>query len=287
VPPNPTTGASAGSYLDWGLKESFRTYIKGPIAHGGIILSGGATENANGTFRFLGAPASPGDALSFAGTVRFSGHDGDLDMTISNLRLRLSDTTGVIIADIRTKPESAGGQFVSFSNLELAALTLSGATSQTDGGFVTWTGVQARLTAAGVAVFGNFYQAGQILDPATFKIKESAVGRGGALGSSAASPTPTATSVGAGASADRGTPIAVSTTATPSGGSGFLTWGVKKSFREYVTGPIAHGSILTSGGATQNGDGTFSFPAVSGASATSARFTGSVRFTGHDGQLDI
>ena len=38
--------------VDWGIKQSFRNYIKGPIAHGAYTASDGATENADGTFRF-------------------------------------------------------------------------------------------------------------------------------------------------------------------------------------------------------------------------------------------
>ena len=42
---------------------------------------------------------------------------------------------------------------------------------------------------------------------------------------------------------------------------GYMDWGVKESFRNYVTGPIAMGSITVAGGVTVNGDGTFRFPA--------------------------
>jgi hypothetical protein len=70
-----------------------------------------------------------------------------------------------------------------------------------------------------------------------------------------------------------------------------LTWGVKSSFRNYVTGPIAGGSITPEGGVTVDGSGAFVFPAVDGAEATdesfAAGFEGSVRFVGHEGALDL
>ncbi|XBB67666.1 HtaA domain-containing protein [Nocardioides sp. WV_118_6] len=69
---------------------------------------------------------------------------------------------------------------------------------------------------------------------------------------------------------------------------GTLTWGVKKSFRDYLAGPIAHGTVTLDGGVTQNPDGTFAFPVTGGwsdpaAGTAEVRMGGTVRFTGHDG----
>jgi hypothetical protein len=74
---------------------------------------------------------------------------------------------------------------------------------------------------------------------------------------------------------------------TPAPGS--LTWGVKTSFREYVTGPIAHGSISVSGGAGVTG-GAYWFPQSSAgltADAATIGYRGTVAFTGHDGALTL
>lgn len=73
---------------------------------------------------------------------------------------------------------------------------------------------------------------------------------------------------------------------------GHLDWGVKASFRAYVTGPIAGGSITTAAGASANPDGSFRFPLVSGtrdatAATASSTHGGSVRFRGHGGALDL
>ncbi|MCU1513213.1 MAG: hypothetical protein JWO10_303 [Microbacteriaceae bacterium] len=73
--------------------------------------------------------------------------------------------------------------------------------------------------------------------------------------------------------------------------SGSLTWGVKSAFRSYITGPIASGSITTTGVSTsggafvfpQSGSGDFSTETSTG----SAAYSGSVRFYGHAGALDI
>ncbi|MGV9269329.1 HtaA domain-containing protein [Kitasatospora sp. NPDC003701] len=74
--------------------------------------------------------------------------------------------------------------------------------------------------------------------------------------------------------------------------TGALDWGVKASFRSYVTGPIGQGGVELTGGATTNADGSFHFGLASATydltthSLTSA-FTGGVRFTAHHGALDV
>ncbi|MFF2040246.1 HtaA domain-containing protein [Kitasatospora sp. NPDC058170] len=74
--------------------------------------------------------------------------------------------------------------------------------------------------------------------------------------------------------------------------TGALDWGVKASFRSYVTGPIGQGSVELTGGATSNADGSFHF-GLAGASydlathVLSSSFTGGVHFSAHHGALDI
>ncbi|RIQ13714.1 HtaA domain-containing protein, partial [Jiangella rhizosphaerae] len=69
--------------------------------------------------------------------------------------------------------------------------------------------------------------------------------------------------------------------APPPGGTGTLDWGVKASFRNYITGPIAHGTIEVREPATENADGTFRFGSGTG-DATAMSFGGEVYFSGHD-----
>lgn len=72
---------------------------------------------------------------------------------------------------------------------------------------------------------------------------------------------------------------------------GTLTWGVKESFRSYISGSIANGSWEASDGATydtpsfQWGSGIGEIDPATGTGSVS--FTGSVHFTGHDGVLDL
>lgn len=72
-------------------------------------------------------------------------------------------------------------------------------------------------------------------------------------------------------------------------GSGTISWGLKASFRSYLTGPIAHGTITATAPATNSASST-TFPNARGTwSGTSASVAaaGAVRFYGHDGALNL
>jgi hypothetical protein len=166
----------AGGHADWGFKESFRSYIQ-TIAQGTITVSNGASQNGNGTFRF---PAGAGGSYdsgaqtgsaSFAGSVRFLGHEGTLDMTLSNPRVQLNGTTGTLILDLTSVDE---GKTVSSSNIAFAILNLTGITpvqAAGGGGSLTWSNIPTTLTAAGADKFDGFYPAGQALDPLTIRLE--------------------------------------------------------------------------------------------------------------------
>ncbi len=68
-----------------------------------------------------------------------------------------------------------------------------------------------------------------------------------------------------------------------------LTWGFKESFRSYISGTIANGEWTVAGGASY-GTPSFSWQGSGQldpeAGTGDLAFTGSVRFTGHDGALD-
>lgn len=72
---------------------------------------------------------------------------------------------------------------------------------------------------------------------------------------------------------------------------GTLKWGVKESFRSYISGSIANGSWETSDGADYEipefiwSSPTGSFDPETGTGSVS--FTGAIHFTGHDGVLDL
>jgi hypothetical protein len=77
-------------------------------------------------------------------------------------------------------------------------------------------------------------------------------------------------------------------TSTPSG-AGFLRWGVKASFREYVSGPIAQGSIDLAGAGRSGSQFIFgqSQSVESLSELTTINYGGGVRFLGHSGVLNV
>lgn len=161
TPPALTTGS-----LTWGVKASFRSYLTGPAAHGTITTTG--TTSSGGAFVF---PQS-GDArlsngtgtVGYSGTVRFTGHEGVLDLRLSDPQLRIDS------ASSGTLSLRVNGTRVAFATLALGA-----GTSSTDAtGAVRYSGVPATLTAAGARAFtyqgSEFYPAGTALDPVAFVI---------------------------------------------------------------------------------------------------------------------
>lgn len=67
--------------------------------------------------------------------------------------------------------------------------------------------------------------------------------------------------------------------------AGSLRWGVKESFRSYVTGTVAQGSIRVAGAGNEGS--TVIFPQSAPGGAAGAAYGGSVRFLGHNGLMDV
>jgi hypothetical protein len=170
-----------GGVLDWGVRQSFRTYITGSIAHGAIATSDGAIVDTDDTFLFPAAPGGvvDGDVIDagFDGTVRFTGHVGAgtppgvpaLDMRVTDIRIAVEGQDGTLVADVVSRGLEDGAlttyDDVVFADLDLSAVT---PTPVEDG--LRWTGVPATLTEAGVPAFADFYEAGSALDPLTFTL---------------------------------------------------------------------------------------------------------------------
>lgn len=109
--------------------------------------------------------------VSFPGTIHFTGHDGQLDLTFSNLRVRFDGgTKGTLILD--AKSLNMGGELVVLTDTEFATLDLSGVRPGRVGGrtAVTVTDAPVTLTAAGSQAFAGFYKENAELDPISFTI---------------------------------------------------------------------------------------------------------------------
>ncbi|PRY00391.1 HtaA domain-containing protein [Allonocardiopsis opalescens] len=199
--PEPSAGGPAeitDGDLDWGVKESFRDYVTGGIAHGGWELLDGATESG-GVFRFGSGtgevdPSQRTLTAAFTGGVRFTGHDqGDgplLDLTVENVSVSVDGDTGTLRADVSSRSLDGGEPFEG-EQVELAALDLSGIAFDEAEDLVVLTGVPAVLTEEGAAAFAGFYAAGEALDPVSLRV---AVGEGALPpGGGDPSPEPSAT----------------------------------------------------------------------------------------------
>ncbi|MFD4692619.1 HtaA domain-containing protein [Streptomyces sp. NPDC058463] len=289
----PTTELTDGT-LAWGFKESFRRYVGGA---GTITVKDGAEQAAgNGVFTFVNGKGTydtgtHGTDTAFEGGVNFNAHGGVLDITLSDVKVATVGTGGAITADVAT-PQ--GTQ----NDVAVAALDLSAVRpGQGAGGAVVFKDIPATLTKAGAAAFNGQYAEGTALDPATLSVKAVATPptteptptqKPTEKPTEKPTATPTATATATGKPTSPASPSASATTPAADPGAlvdGTLDWGVKKSFRTYVTGPIAKGSIETTGGATASGDG-YRFPDATGRfdaeeQTLEAAFEGTVRFLGH------
>lgn len=311
----------SGATMTWGIKESFRRYVVGPVAHGAWRTTGNITQAGDsGVFTFTqgGGELKDGKGtLTFAGSVNATGHDGQMDLTLSGFRVKItSGTTAQLIVDA-SAPRSSLSQAIDLKNVVLAELgfdagrlTLSEA-APGDKATVSSTRLLqlrdagASLTAAGAPALGGFYEAGTELDAVSINAKASAPRPATTPNDderATVTPSRNATrDAAAGPGNDDattpvpgGTPTSASaqcrTVTVPGTAGGVnLSWGVKSSFVSYVKGGIARGTVGASSGAAVSASG-FTWGAGSGSLSSAGTgtlsFPGSVRFTGHDGLLD-
>ncbi|MFJ5223777.1 HtaA domain-containing protein [Streptomyces sp. NPDC088400] len=285
----PAAGAQAedrtvrGGRLDWGIKSSFLSYVTGPIAQGSWSLKGGAAT-VDSHFRFHSAtgsydPDSGAFRAGFSGGVRFVGHrkgDGsyELDLTISRPTVRISaDGSGTLHADMTSRAKGAG-KVNRTSQVPLAELDLSGIDMTGGSSPVTLTGVPATLTSQGAEAFAGYYTEGTELDPVSLSVDVATAGK----------PTATPTSKQKEKEKKKGE-------AAGSFEDAAVDWGVRRTYREYVTGPVAKGTWTLSEGA-QDGGAFFRFPKGKGTydakkGTLDADFAGRIRFTGTELDLTL
>ncbi|MGW6983938.1 HtaA domain-containing protein [Streptomyces sp. NPDC054932] len=278
----PATAAEAGTVqggrLDWGIKSSFQSYVTGPVAKGGFKLKSGAATVGGSLFRFHSAagsydPDSGAFEASYSGGVTFQGHqkpDGvhELDMTISRPTVKISGGRGTLYVDVSSKAKD-GGAVTNQSQVAFASLGVGGINMKGGASPLTLTNIPATLTGEGAKAFAGYYGAGTQLDPVSLSADVKAA-PAAAAPSQPATPQPSATAE---------TPQAQGAFADAA-----VDWGVRRTFREYVTGSIGQGRWILAEGA-QDGGALFRFPqgkgSFDGAKGTlDAAFAGTVRFTG-------
>ncbi|MGW4698088.1 HtaA domain-containing protein [Kitasatospora cineracea] len=286
--------AVSGGRLDWGVKQSFLTYLTGPVANGKWALTGGAATVGGSVFRFHSAagsydPATGALSAAFQGGVRFTGHPENggnaLDLALSRLTVQAdADGSAGLYADVSSKSRQTG-RTSSAAQARIADLSLAGVSLRNAAGTLTLSNVPATLTSNGANAFGGFYTAGTALDPLTFSVT---------LKSPAT--TPTSTPAPPSAAPD---PSTAPTTEAPTASApaatvldrGAFDWGVRRTFRDYVTGSVARGGWQLGDGAADGG-AFFRWTPARGSwdpatGTLDAAFTGTVRFTGlREGDAD-
>lgn len=162
-------GASDGTIksanLGWGVRDSFRNYVRGGIANGSWELNGTSYSSdafnwSNGTGTFKGGKGS----ISFSGSVRFTGHHGILDTTIANPRLEINGNSGTLYATMNSNDPS--GKATNYGEVALLKVDLSGLQSSSDA--VSVNGAATTLTVEGAKAFAGFYDAGKDMAPLSF-----------------------------------------------------------------------------------------------------------------------
>ncbi|WP_217164006.1 HtaA domain-containing protein [Streptomyces sp. AC512_CC834] len=279
-----------GGRLDWGIKSSFQSYVTGPIAKGSYSLTGGAATVGGSAFRFHSATGTYDGATgsfraAFSGGVHFLGHrtsagSYQLDLTISRPTVSISGSTGTLSVDVVSRAKDTGAVTTS-RQVPFATLSLGGIDMKGGGSTVALDNLPATLTAQGARSFAGYYTAGTALDPVSLSADVRAAAQpqekqpSGTPTKADTSPNPTKTS---------------KTSETSKGAikDGAVDWGVRRTFREYVTGDIADGKWTLSAGA-QDGGALYRFPGGEGTyedGDLTAAFEGTVRFTGAHG-LDL
>lgn len=172
--PTSSTCVVTGGDLQWGVKESFRSYISGTIANGGWTVADGASYETP-LFSWSN-PVGEVDAVtgegsvSFTGSVHFAGHDNVLNLVISNPTIVLNgDGTGQLLLDVTSN--NVQGELV-IDEAQVFFSKLEGIdTSDPASGAMSLTDVSAVLTADGAKSFGEFYSSGDEIDPLAISLQ--------------------------------------------------------------------------------------------------------------------
>lgn len=168
--PASTCVATDGGF-DWGFKESFRAYLSGSIANGEWTTDGGigyetpvfTSDELAGSV----ALAPLAGELAVDGAMRFTGHEGILDTTVSNLRVALDGQRLQLVVDVRGTTQ----EFVEVDTADVLFATgdLAAAEWTAGEGGLLIAGIPLTLTAEGAEAFGT-YPEGETLDPLDLRL---------------------------------------------------------------------------------------------------------------------
>lgn len=265
-----------GGTLDWGVLESYRTYVT-TAAKGEITVADGAVKTDKG-FQFGEATGQYDPAnghvvtAAFKGSVTFKSTAHGFEVKLANLRIDSGKKK--LIVDVTRDGKLTAD--VPFADVAF--------------GQGPMTNLVTTLTPEAGKLLGSDTYAGKTGDPLTAVLKFPAAPSPSPSTSTSASPSPSASastsaSPSASASPSQSASPSASTSSPAADGpqqilSGKLAWGIKESFRKYVQG--SGGTVTPADGAVANGD-SFAFGGGKGtldakALKLNASFAGNLRF---------
>ena len=156
----------------WGFKESFRAYLSGSIAGGEWMTDGDVTYSTplftiDGASGLVDGDLSVGELVA-TGEVRFIGHDGLLDQTLSTPRIQFSADGAYLVVDV--VGDTQEGVSVEARDVEFVSIDLSEAQIDSEAGTWRLEAASTELTTAGAEAFGT-YPAGEALDPIDIQLQ--------------------------------------------------------------------------------------------------------------------
>ncbi|MGO3146467.1 MAG: HtaA domain-containing protein [Leucobacter sp.] len=252
--------------LVWAFNTGWNFYIKN-IAAGTIEGSSGATVDSTGKASYVQVSGGDYDSktgvgsIQYQGTVRYQSTAHGIDIALKDPRIVFtSKSAASMSAEISTSDASGVS---SMKRIKVATLSPDTAV-QRENGLLSWNDVQG-VFAGTIQPEGWVEYAGKAIAPLTmtYGAESTDVPVDPETPSKPpVKPTPKPTPKPAGVSQQAGS----------------LNWGVSSGFRAYATGPIAKGTVSTSG--VGSSGGAFLFPQATGGSWNKTSQTGSVQFSG-------
>lgn len=166
-----------GGDLGWGVKASWREYIKTSAKFGSEAateLFGGATEAEDGTYVFpvVSGTYEPGkNEVQYAGGVHWTGYAESygwlLDITLKDPKVVVEGEDGELYVDAVVRNETTH-EIEDLGEIELVELDASGATTAKGAESFSWGAIKSTATENSVKVFGTHYPAGTAFDEVAF-----------------------------------------------------------------------------------------------------------------------
>ncbi|MGV9184077.1 HtaA domain-containing protein [Arcanobacterium canis] len=160
---DPTKTRITRGTLSWGLRSSFTNYVQGSIAKGSISPKNATFANRQFMFSASGGSfdtTKQSGTIHYTGSVHFGGHDGKLNMTISNPSLVISGKSATLYMNVSSS--SMDGKVTNYGRVAFANVKLS--TLSVSNGSLNFGSSSVSLTASGAKAFAGFYSAGEHLD---------------------------------------------------------------------------------------------------------------------------